>query len=39
METDHLEDLEGKGRMVLKWIIKKLFGSMWTDVAQNRDKW
>jgi hypothetical protein len=38
-ERDHLEDLDVKGRIIFKCIIKKSFGSVWTDVAQNRDNW
>jgi len=40
-ERDHLENLEGKVRIILKWIIKKFLECVcvWTDVAHNTDKW
>ena len=45
-EIDHSEDLGVCGRMLLKWIFKKLnwgeggwTGLDWTDVTQNRDRW
>jgi hypothetical protein len=37
---DHLEDLVTDGRIILKWILKKLDGGMdWINLAQDRDKW
>jgi len=36
-----LKDLDGNGRVILKWIFKMLdVGGMdWIDVAQDRDRW
>jgi hypothetical protein len=39
-EGDHLKDPGADGRIILKWIFKKLDGNMdWIDLAQDRDKW
>jgi hypothetical protein len=40
-ERDHLEDLGVDGRIILKWIFKKLagFGMDFVDVAQYRNTW
>ena len=40
-ERDHLEDPGIDGRIILRWIFRKLEGggSMdWTDLAQDRDR-
>jgi hypothetical protein len=38
---DHLEDLGVDGRIILRWILKKSVGRVWTwiDLVQDRDKW
>ena len=40
-ERDHLEDLSVDGRIIFKWLFKKLdVGGMdWFDLAQDRDRW
>jgi hypothetical protein len=39
-ERDHLKDLGVDGRMILKWIFRKLDGA-WTGIhlAEDRDRW
>ena len=38
-ERDQLEDTGLDGRIVLKWIFRKLVGGMdWIDLAQDRDR-
>jgi hypothetical protein len=38
-ERNHLKDLGTYGRIILKWIFKKLNGCMdWIDLVQNREK-
>ena len=40
MESGHLEDLDVKGRIILKCIFKRWIGDMdWIDLAQDRDRW
>jgi hypothetical protein len=39
-EGDHLKDLGVDGRIILKWIFKRLDGGVdWIDLAQDRDRW
>jgi len=39
-ERDHLEDPDIDGKIILRWIFRKLNGGMyWIDLAQNRDRW
>jgi len=39
-EKDDLKGPGVNGRIILKWIFRKLDGSMnWIDLAQNRDRW
>ena len=39
-ERDHLEDPGIDGRIILRWIFRKLDGGMeWIGLAQDRDKW
>jgi len=39
-ERDNLEDTSINGKIVLKWIFRKLDGGMdWIDLAQDRDRW
>jgi hypothetical protein len=39
-ETVHLEHLGVDGRIILKWVLKKLNGSRdWVCVVQDRDGW
>ena len=38
-ETNHLEDLDVDGRIILRCILKELFGCVdWIDLAQNKGK-
>jgi hypothetical protein len=39
-EGDHLGDAGEDGRIILKWIFKKLGGGMdWIELAQDRNRW
>jgi hypothetical protein len=40
-ERDHLGDPVIGGRIILKWIFRKLVGEVmdWIDLAQDRDRW
>ena len=39
-ERDHLEDPGIYGRIMLRWIFKKLDGGMdWIDLAKDCDRW
>jgi hypothetical protein len=39
-ERHHLDDLDVGGRIILKWIFKKLDRGMhWFDLAENSDRW
>jgi hypothetical protein len=39
-ERDQLEDIGVDGRIILKWIFKKLQGDRdWVDLAQDTDRW
>jgi hypothetical protein len=39
-ERDYLEDPDMDGRIILKWIFRKLDGGMdWIDLAYDRDRW
>ena len=38
-ERDHLEDPVVDGRLILRWIFRKLDGGTdWIDLAQDRDR-
>jgi len=37
---NHLDDPGVDGRIILRWIFRKLYGGMdWIDLAQDRDRW
>jgi hypothetical protein len=38
-ERDHLEDQDVGGWTILKWILERYDGMVWTDLAQDRDQW
>ena len=38
-KSDHPEYLSIDGRIILKCNFKKLFGRVWTDLTQDRDRW
>jgi len=39
-ERDHLEDPRVEGRIILKWIFRRLDGGLdWFDLAQDGDRW
>ena len=39
-ERDHLEDPGIDGRIILRWIFRKMdVGMEWIDLAQDRDRW
>jgi hypothetical protein len=39
-ERGHLVDLGIDGRIILKWLFKKLgWGMDWIEMAQDRDRW
>jgi hypothetical protein len=38
--NNHFEDMEVDGRIILRWIFKKLDpGVDWIDLAQDMDRW
>jgi len=40
MERNNLKDLGVDGRMILKFIFKRLDGGIdWSDLVQERDRW
>jgi hypothetical protein len=39
-ERDHLEDQVVGGKIILRWIFRKLDGGMdWIDLGRDRDRW
>jgi len=39
-DRDHLEDPGVDGRIILRWIFRRLDGGMdWIDLAQEGDRW
>jgi len=39
-KRDHFEDLGVDGRIILKWIVKKMDENLkWINLGQDRDKW
>jgi hypothetical protein len=38
-KRDHLEDTGIDGRIILRWIFRKLGDMYWIDPAQGRDRW
>jgi hypothetical protein len=39
-KRDHLEDPGADGRIILRWIFRKLdVGMVWIELARDRDRW
>jgi hypothetical protein len=38
-EREHLEDLGAYKRIILKCIFNEFDGAVWTELAQDRDRW
>jgi hypothetical protein len=39
METDHLKGPGEDGMIILRWIFRKCGVGVWTDLAQESDRW
>ena len=40
-ESDHVEDLDVDGRLILRWMCRKwdVGGMDWIELAEDRDRW